>query len=285
MKQTKWFHRCTSHLILVSTTVIMLYCINPVASRNTNTHSKANNSYPSPPCMGAKCKDGIVLLSIHIREHDDVLSGDITGNVPLLDNIGPVRIEQLDENLMLVNSGWRTDGHALADKGRELCKNYSILYGNEKGNDFGRYIGWGLVDYLVEYHCQESVRSLSTSGLLATYCANQFGLYLVDICGLFPCRALAIGSHAQEINKYLGVIDFVNISVQEGANELLSTLRNYAAQQSKLGEEIVDKDTRGRNVPKWQIPNDSIVEIVFLKPSANIIRKRVAFLNESVLID
>jgi 20S proteasome, alpha and beta subunits len=277
------FQRCTSHLILVST-VIMLYCINPVASRSTNKHKA--NYYPSPPCMGAKCKDGIVLLSIHVREHDDVLSGDVSGtNELLLDNIGPVRIEQLDEISMVVNSGWRVDGHTVADKGRELCKNYSILYGKEKGNDFGRYIGWGLVDYLVEYNCQESVRSLSTSGLLATYCANQFELFLVDICGLFPCRALAIGSHAQEINKYLGAINFVNISVQEGANELLNTLRNYAGQHSKLGEEIIDKDTRGCNVPKWQIPNDSIVEIVFLKPSGNIIRKRVAFLNDSVLID
>lgn len=232
--------------------------------------------------MAAKCKDGIVLLSIHVREQDDLPRETYLKNTPLLDNIGPVRIEQIDENVMLVNSGWRVDGHALADKGRELCDRYLTLYGKEKGHDFGRHIGWGLVDHLVECYVQESVRSLSTSGLLAICCTNQLELYLVDICGLFPCRALAIGSHAKDINRCLERVNFRNISVQKGADELLQILRNYVEENSKSGEEeIVGKqDNCSHKSSKWQLTNDSVAEVVFMELSGNIVRKQALFLRD-----
>eukprot|EP00557_Chaetoceros_sp_GSL56_P001495 CAMPEP_0176500098 /NCGR_PEP_ID=MMETSP0200_2-20121128/13329_1 /TAXON_ID=947934 /ORGANISM="Chaetoceros sp., Strain GSL56" /LENGTH=242 /DNA_ID=CAMNT_0017898661 /DNA_START=205 /DNA_END=934 /DNA_ORIENTATION=- len=240
---------------------------------------------------GGKVKDGIVLLSIHVREQDDLLlleGTSSTNTQPLLDNIGPVRIEQIDEHLMIVNSGWRIDGHALADKGRELCERYSTLYGKEKGHDFGSHIGWGLVDHLAECHVQETVRSLSTSGLLAT-CGGmdeRGELYFIDICGLFPCRALAIGSHAKDINRCLERVDFGNISVQEGLDEFLKVLRNYSTEEmktsssSKSKEEILGEGNDGDNGPKWQIGNDSVVEVVLMKQSGNIIRKRVPFIEQ-----
>ena len=111
----------------------------------------------------------------------------------LLDNIGPIRIEQLDHNAVLLNSGWRVDGHVLVDKGRDLCDQDSTLYGYQKDKDYAKRLGWGLVDRLVECHVKDSTRSLATAGLLAT---NLHGgeLYLVNTTGFYPCRALAIKS-------------------------------------------------------------------------------------------
>jgi 20S proteasome alpha/beta subunit len=232
----------------------------------------APNKYiqSSPPCLAAKCKDGIALLAVHVREYE---SEDSQFDDLLLDNIGPIRIEQLDHNAVLLNSGWRVDGHVLVDKGRDLCDQDSTLYGYQKDKDYAKRLGWGLVDRLVECHVKDSTRSLATAGLLAT---NLHGgeLYLVDTTGLYPCRALAIGSHAKDINACLESIDFCVMSVEDGVQKLLQILRDCRDGKGKDG---------GDGNELWHIPNETVVEIAMIMiEGRGIHRKREVFLAPSL---
>jgi len=266
-----------------STFLALLYCCyflslsSLVLSRQSPSPQypfNAPNKYiqSSPPCLAAKCKDGIALLAIHVRDYEYV-SNDSHSDDSLLDNIGPIRIEQLDHNAVLLNSGWRVDGHVLADKGRDLCDQDSALYGYEKDRDYAKRLGWGLVDRLVECHVKDSTRSLSTAALLAT---NLHGgeLYLVDTTGLYPCRALAIGSHAKDINKCLESIDFCAMSVEDGLQKLLQILRDCRDGKGKGAGD-------GNEV--WHIPNESVVEITIMTMEGKgIQRKRHIFLAPSL---
>lgn len=195
----------------------------------------------------------------------DYESNVLHSNELLLDNIGPIRVEQLDHNAVLLNSGWRVDGHILAEKGKELCEQDSTLYGIQKDRDYGQRLGWGLVNHLVECHVKESTRSLSTAALLATN-AHGSELYLVDTTGLYKCRAMAIGSHAKEINACLANFDFCDMNVEDGVHKLLQILRD--CREGKRNE----KD--GSDHESWRMPHESVVEILMLKTEGKRIQRK-----------
>jgi 20S proteasome alpha/beta subunit len=259
--------------LTLSSLMIIAFPCTRVLSEVTFT----TKTFSSPPCLAAKCKDGIALLSIHVHENSLVQTSQ--SNDLLLDNVGPARIEQIDQQCVILNSGWRVDGRALADKGREICKQYKQLYGEEKGDDFGSHIGWGLVNYLVECHVQESVRSLSTCGLLATCHANRGDLFLVDFSGLYPCRALAIGAHSKDIYKLLAKVNFNSLTVQDGADELLQIVRKFAKEEkTKNTRNPEGNDSRQRILQ--MMSNDSIVELVTMHLSGELYRRRLSFSQE-----
>ena len=208
-----------------------------------------------------------------------------------MDNIDPIRIEQLDHNAMLCNSGWRVDGSVLAEKGRELCSDDSAMYGRPDvyEKDYGRRLGWGLVDYLVDCYVKDSLRSLSTAALLATN-ARDDDLYLVDTTGLYPCRALAIGSHSHQINEYLSKVDFMKLTVKDGAEKLLKIVRDCRQDKTVLTErERKNRKQENDDGDAWHIPNCSIVEIVTMMKRDGIpdtenivVRQKEVFLPSSV---
>jgi len=121
----------------------------------------------------------------------------------------------------------------------------------------------------VECHVKDSTRSLATAGLVAT---NLYGgeLYLVDTTGLYPCRALAIGSHAKDINACLESIDFCAMSVEDGVQKLLQILRDCRDGKGKGAGD-------GNEV--WHIPNESVVEMAMMTMKGKgIQRTREVFL-------
>ncbi len=243
-------------------------------------YSKPNSiSYPfnkpnpyvrsSPPCLAASCNDGISLLVIHIPES------------PMADNIGPIRVEQIDEHAVLLNAGWRVDGAVLAETAREICNKDTATYGNsEQDMNYGTRLGWGLVEYLVDCHVKNSSRSLATISLLATNASSKNELYLVDVTGLYPCRAIAIGSHSEQINRFLAKVDFRDKTSKEGSEILLSILRDCrkgkipSVGDGKGMENVLDDNA-------WHIPDSSVVEVVLVqteKGAKTIQRRREIFL-------
>lgn len=224
----------------------------------------------SPPCLAVKCKDGIAFVAIHIREYDS--TSETYSDELLLENIGPARVEQIDDNALLLPVGWRVDGHELADKGKEICAEESTLFGVAKNRDFAERLGWGLVNYLARCHVQESTRSLATAGLLAVKSVDDLlGLYLVDTTGLYQCRALAIGCHSNQINNLLLEMDFADDMVDKGAETLLQLLRD--CQEGKKTNDNSDK-SEPKNSEIWRIPDDSIAEIVTLHSKSGEIKRR-----------
>lgn len=233
-----------------------------------NTPNKYIQS--SPPCLAAKCKDGIAFVSIHIREYDS--TSETYSDELLLENIGPARVEQIDDNALLLTAGWRVDGHELADKGRDICAEESTLFGVTKNRDFAERLGWGLVNYLARCHVQDSTRSLATAGLLAVKSVDDLlGLYLVDTTGLYQCRALALGCHSNQINNLLLEMDFADDNVDEGAETLLQLLRD--CREGEKTNDDLDKSER-KDVEIWRIPDESIAEIVTLNSTSGEIKRR-----------
>jgi 20S proteasome alpha/beta subunit len=218
-----------------------------------------------------KFKDGIAFVAIHIREYDS--TSETYSDELLLENIGPARVEQINDNALLLTAGWRVDGHELADKGREICAEESTLFGVAKNRDFAERLGWGLVNYLARCHVQESTRSLATAGLLAVKSVDDLlGLYLVDTTGLYQCRALAIGCHSNQINNLLLEMDFGDdIMVDKGAETLLQLLRD--CQEGEKDNDNSDK-SEPKNPEIWRIPDDSIAEIVTLHSKSGEIKRR-----------
>lgn len=215
-------------------------------------------------------------------------------NIPassLIDsNCGPVRIEQLDHGTVLLHAGWRVDGMLLADKGREICSQDAAVFGVIKNSfDYGKRLGWGLVNYLVQCHVKDSVRSLSTVGLLATTMSGDEGgaasaeLYLVDATGLYPFRALAIGSHSDQINKQLQQINFAKKTVEEGkvlmmqvirdCSQGINTVDNGKSIRSSFSKRHAKVSQESDDVV-WKIPNESLAEIVTLRTAKNAIFRR-----------
>jgi 20S proteasome alpha/beta subunit len=274
--------RVLQKCLLLSTFTCLLHPI-LVCSKPTTISYPFNKPNPyvssSPPCLAASCKNGISLIVIHIPDS------------PLADNIGPVRVEQIDEYAVLLNAGWRVDGAVLAENAREICSRDSATYGTPfRDREYGTRLGYGLVDYLVECHVKNSSRSLATVGLLATNaCENE--LYLVDVTGLYPCRAIAIGSHSEQINRFLASVDFRQVSVEEGSEILLGILRD--CRRGKTPEIVMkgndgDDQTQMEDVKDedaWHIPDSSIVEIVTMKSKGGtnaIQRRRETFLPSSL---
>ena len=174
------------------------------------------------------------------------------------------------------------DGIVLAEKGRDICEQDTASYGPpmEHGpRDHGKRLGWGLVDYLVECHVKDSTRSLSTVGLLATTTLDA-ELYMVDATGLYPCRALAIGSHSNQINACLLKVDFAQSSVDEGVEKLLDIVRECRQGKTRKGDDEGSNAAAAADQEIWHIPNESIVEIVMMKSASKTIhRRKQAFLS------
>jgi 20S proteasome alpha/beta subunit len=268
------------YLLLSTFTLTFLFHPTLVCSKQSPVSYPFNrpNQYvsSSPPCLAASCKNGIALITIHVPDS------------PLEDNIGPVRIEQIDQHAVLLNAGWRVDGAVLAEYAREMCSKDSATYGAPlQDRNYGMRTGWGLVEYLVECHVKGSSRSLATVGMLAT---NVVGneLYLVDVTGLY-CRALAIGSHSHQINEFLEKVEFGNVDVEEGSKILLGILRDCRMGKTPAivtggeGDDVEDeKKSDGlKDEHAWHIPDSSMVEIVTLKSEGNtkrILRRRETFL-------
>lgn len=239
------------------------------SSYSFNTPNKYVTS--SPPCLAALCRNGIALIALHIPDS------------ALGENIGPARVEKLDHNAVLLNAGWRVDGAVLAEGGREICSRDSALYGPPsssefaKDRDYGIRLGWGLVDYLVGCHVKGSSRSLSTVGLLATN-AFENELYLVDATGLYPCRAMAVGSHSSQINRFLFRVDFMKMDVEDGAEVLLSILRDCRRGKFPHVIERNDdddiKNAKDEDDHAWHIPDSSMVELAVMKSKGKITHRR-----------
>ncbi|KAL7488158.1 hypothetical protein ACHAW6_013750 [Cyclotella cf. meneghiniana] len=91
---------------------------------------------------------------------------------------------------------------------------------------YGRRIADGLSYYLAKCEFSESVRSLSTIGLLA--CGNnnnnnhgEGSIFLIDATGAYRVRAHAIGAGAFQLNRRMGYVDFRKMSCREGLRVLL----------------------------------------------------------------
>ena len=187
------------------------------------------------------------------------------------------------------------DGIVLAEQGREICSQDAALYGPPSSSasssspspssdrEYGTRLGWGLVDYLVDCHVKDSSRTLSTVGLLAAN-AYENELYLVDVTGLYPCRALATGSHSDLINRFLARVDFMELSVEDGTQALLNILRD--CRQGKNPDAIEEnedtKEESEEDMMPWHIPDSSMVEITIMKTGGDSIeRRREIFLPSS----
>eukprot|EP01083_Nonionella_stella_P073625 199277_1 len=291
--------------------ICCLFCLLLLCSIRETISISASTEYPfnapikyvtsSPPCMAARCEDGIVLITLHIPD----MSLDTNNILPssLIDsNCGPVRIEQLDHATVLLHAGWRVDGMLLADKGREICSQDAAVFGVTKNSfDYGKRLGWGLVDYLVQCHVKDSVRSLSTVGLLATTMSGDEGgagaasaeLYLVDATGLYPCRALAVGSHSDQINKQLQQINFSKKTVEEGKVLMMQVIRdcsqgistntidnrNGKSSRSSFSKRHAKVSSQESDDVVWKIPNESLAEIVTLRTAKHsIFRQKEQFI-------
>ena len=159
--------------------VVLLCCYSPVKlvlSRPSSSSSSTSNRHvpnkyvqSSPPCIAAVCKNGIALVALHaniqteplIRNENDS-SSTIFPDLPLVSR-NPLRIERLDDRgSVLVTCGWRADGMILADVGRELCRDELMRYGHGYGRgNYGTWLGWGLVKYLVKCEARDSVSLFS----------------------------------------------------------------------------------------------------------------------------
>lgn len=228
----------------------------------------------SPPAIAIRCLDGILCVAVHIPDG------------PLDSNIGTRRIEQIDRGTLLLTSGWRTDGIHLVDKAREFILNDVATFGSistssniEKRNmDYGKRLANILVGYMVDCHVNEGVRSLATVGILATLASaksriiddkedtNVRGiLHFVDVTGIYPCRALAIGMHSDEINQLLAKEDVDSWSVDQARQKILHLLRC----RDKSVSEDENSGYRSYNMKNdsgnWKIPKNAVIEIVIMR--------------------
>jgi len=285
-------------VISLSHLLISVFLIKTSYSKPQSIGGRSNNIpnryvQSSPPCLAAQCRNGVALVALHMNvqqqqqqyqqqkrdhDHDDKLEneneekGDTQETIFLPDlpsNFrGPLRIELLDDRgSVLMTCGWRTDGLTLADTGRELIREEVMKFGSsidagisKSCDSYGRWLGWGLVKYLVKCESRDNIRSLSTMGLLATTSASNnqiYGrgqLYLIDPTGIVQCRAYAIGSHALQLNERLSKETFHDLNVEEGVKLLLDIVK-----ECSLGNE-----ESGGNFEPWDIPAGTCIEIVIV---------------------
>ena len=182
-------------------------------------------------------------------------------------------LKPLPPPMALLTAGWRTDGMALANAARELIAEERMLYclpylampdGNSVPDSsesqanrlladtatkptvaaipyYGRRIAEGLSYYMAKCDFSESVRSLSTVGMLTVGSNNIDGMgsiFLIDATGAYRVRAHAIGDGAFELNQKMGYIDFSQMSCHDGLKVLMRLIAEVGTgiQSTKDGE-------------------------------------------------
>lgn len=254
-----------------------------ISGTSTNANPLMKYVNASPPSIAIRCLDGIFCVAVHIP--DGTLDG----------NIGIRRIEQIDTGALLLTSGWRTDGIHLVDKAREFILNDVATFGTistasnikKRNIDYGKRLANMLVDYIVDCHVKDNLRSLATVGMLATLAGARSGvadssvksnvrgdLYFIDVTGIYPCRGLAIGMHSDEINQLMAKEDFDSWSIEEAKQKILHLLRYNKCVSKDEGFDYQSHDIN--NDPNtWKIPENAVLEIVMMRsPDGTIKRTR-----------
>lgn len=228
----------------------------------------------SPLSLAAVCSDGIILVAFHtaaamepllidaeeqtncINESDstntvteNLSEDDLSKHLSCFRGLpttgsAPHRIQQLDDNgTCLLCSGWRADGEALANKCRSLLRRDFTKYGETNA----LALAADTSTWLANCAFSDSLRALSSVGLLASCINGNKQLFLIDASGYHEVRAFAVGSGSRLINnEILSQMELDKLGTEEALEHLLIAI------QKKVKSEL--------------IPRDAYVEIATLTP-------------------
>eukprot|EP00804_Cyclotella_cryptica_P026417 CCRYP_008087-RA/>CCRYP_008087-RA protein AED:0.00 eAED:0.00 QI:350/-1/1/1/-1/1/1/343/471 len=142
---------------------------------------------------------------------------------------------------------------------------------------YGRRIADGLSYYLAKCEFSESVRSLSTVGLLACGSNNnnyeEGSIFLIDATGAYRVRAHAIGAGASQLNRRMGYVDFRKMSCREGLRVLLK----LTAEESGLTDikpSMVEIETAANAEDKAVAPFENVPVVTERLPKPAFVVKR-----------
>mmetsp|Transcript_13265 Transcript_13265/g.27837 ORF Transcript_13265/g.27837 Transcript_13265/m.27837 type:complete len:541 (-) Transcript_13265:290-1912(-) len=134
-------------------------------------------------------------------------------------------------------------------------------------NQYARRISEGLSYYMAKCSFSEGMRSLSCVGLLAcggsnnSNSGNESGtLHLIDVTGIHPVRAHAIGNGAIVINERLGFVDFRGMDCQEGLRVLLRLIAEEGGLVDSCESSSGGQNNNGQDREHDVKPGSNLVE-------------------------
>jgi len=165
----------------------------------------------APLIVAAVCRDGVALLAVH--PPGEASDEDCDGESWVDAYRGPTRIALVDgQGTALVCAGWRPDAEWLAKRCRTLAA--------DEAETFHRLEPQDVSLWMAQCAASDSVRTLSVVGLLC----REREIYLVDVTGAHPMRAVAVGRGSNVVNARLCDQDFATLAARDGVRQLCRLL-------------------------------------------------------------